>query len=118
VIVSISCDLKKDIELLLVRARPKLVAADSGNPETFSHLGREFGPIAHRVYFALDSPERSAKRYHDKETRRVMLDPWTVLNRARDCDGMTIDDQEFWCHCDMIKTLCDYLDLRRSTEGV
>jgi hypothetical protein len=106
---------KSDIEVLLNIARPKLIAADNGGgSELFNEVSKKFGPVAHRVYLALDLPERKPERYHNKETRRVMLDPCTVINRARsflDSDT-TIDDEEFWLHCDMIKSLCDYIDLR------
>lgn len=109
----LSEQVKKDIDSLLCEARPKLVAADrGGGSRLFNEVTEEFGPVAHRIYLALDRPERSVERYHDKETRRVLLDPWTVLNRAKDCKGKGIDDQEFWHHGDIIKTFCDYLDLR------
>lgn len=108
--------IKADIEILLNVARPKLIEADKGGgSKLFNEVSEEFGPIAHRVYLALDIPERSSERYHDKETRRVLLDPCTVLNRARDCEGISINDEEFWIHGDMIKTLCDYIDLWRNS---
>lgn len=105
---------KADIENLLTVARPKLIEADKGGgPKLFNEVIQEFGPIAHRVYLTLDKPQRSCDRYHDKETRRVMLDPWTVFNRAKSLgedSEITMDNQYFWMHGDMIKTLCDYLD--------
>lgn len=107
--------IQSEIKLLLNVARPGLIKADRGGGyKLFNEISEEFGPVAHRVYLALDKPERSIERYHDKETKRVMLDPWTVFNRTKNFSnfGITIDDVEFWCHCDMIKTLCDYIDLR------
>ena len=108
---------KSDIETLLNVARSRLIAADkSGDSDLFMAVSVKYGPVAHRVYLALDMPERSCERYHDKATKRVMLDPWTVINIAKSFHiqkfEITIDDQEFWMHADMIKTLCDYLDLR------
>jgi hypothetical protein len=106
---------KQDVELLLSVVRPKLIVADhGGGPKLFNEVCKEFGPIAHRVYLALDRPGRPLEYYHDKETKRVMLDPWTVLNRAKSFQNtnVNIDDVEFWDHCDMIKTLCDYIHLR------
>ena len=109
-------DLNSDIQTLLNVARPNLIAADNGGgSETFNEVCKEFGKTAHRVYLALDEPERSPERYHSKETRRVLLDPWTVLNRAKSCEGLSVDDEEFWFHCDMIKTLCDYIDLNKNS---
>lgn len=108
-------EINTDIALLLNVARPKLIAADQGQSELFNEVGKEFGPIAHRIYLSLDKPERVANRYHNKETRRVLLDPWTVLNRANGLEGISIDEEEFWCHSDMIKTLCDYIDMRNDS---
>ena len=112
--MEIDQQIKLDIETLLNVTRPKLVAADSGGgSELFNNVSEEFGPIAHRVYLALDVPQRSCERYHHPDTRSVLLDPITVLNRASSLKyDKTIDDPEFWLHGDMIKTLCDYLDLR------
>ena len=106
---------KSDINALINFARPKLISADrGGGSELFNQVSKEYGPIAHRLYLALDKPERSCERYHDKATRRVMLDPLTVLNRSKSFYNteITIDDPEFWLHADMIKTLCDYIDWR------
>lgn len=109
---------KLDIETLLTKAMPKLIEADrGGDSDLFLAVGVKYGPLAHRVYLALDMPERSYERYHDKATKRVLLDPWTILNRAKSFQDteITIDDQEFWMHGDMIKTLCDYIDLCRNS---
>lgn len=111
---------KTDIEMLLTIARPELIKADNGGgSELFNQVSDKFGPIANRIFLALDKPQRSFQHYHDKETQRVLLDPMTVLNRASSLSDseVTIDDPEFWCHCDMIKTLCDYLELR-FCEGI
>lgn len=102
---------KSDIQQLLNVARPNLIESDkNGSSKLFTEISHKFGPLAHRVYLALDKPQRSCEQYHHKETRRVMLDPWTVLNRSKDCGDSTIDDEVFWHHGDMIKTLCDYVD--------
>lgn len=110
----ISSTIKEDIASLLFEAREKLIAADEegGGSTVFTEVSNEYGPIAHRVFSALDLPNRKGELYHSKEAHRVLLDPMTVLNRFKDLEGKSVDDQEFWCHGDMIKTLCDYLDLR------
>ena len=114
-------NVKADIDLLINVVRPELVAADkSGNSELFNKIGEEFGPVAHRVYLTLDKPERSCERYHDRSTRRVMLDPWTVLNRTNSFkdSAITIDDLDMWLHGDMIKALIDYLLLIQDKEVI
>lgn len=117
--MNIESETKADIDLLINVASPKLMAADKGGgPQLFNEVSKEFGPVAHRVYLALDKPERSCERYHDKSTRRVMLDPCTVLNRAssfRDSE-ITIDDLDMWLHGDMVKALIDYLLLLQFEE--
>jgi hypothetical protein len=104
---------QSDIELLLNVARPKLVEADAGGgSELFNAVGEEFGPMAHRVFLELDMPSRKLG-YHNAEIARVLLDPWTIFNRARSLNNdITPDEVEFWKHGDMIKTLCDYIDLK------
>lgn len=114
---------KSDIETLLNVARPKLIEADKkGDSDLFISVSVKYGPIANRVYLALDKPERNPDHYHDKETKRVMLDPCTVINRSKSFViqnfEFNIDDPEFWLHADMIKTLCDYLDLRFNKEDL
>jgi hypothetical protein len=107
-----SSRLESYIELLLNDARPKLIAADKGGgSKLYNQVVEEFALMAHHVYWALEAPARSVEKYHDKDTKRVLLDPRTVLNRAQDTEA-SIEDLEFWKHGDMIKTLCDYLDLR------
>lgn len=105
---------------LLQKARAEIAAADkAGDSESFTALGFKYGPIAHKVYLSLDTPHRSCERYHDKETKRVLLDPMTVINRARsfpDNGASILDNPEFWIHPDMVKTLCDYLDQVYSRE--
>lgn len=106
--------IQSDIEQLINIARPKLALADKGaGSKLFNEIIDEFGPIAHRVYLALDKSEIK-KEYHD--AKKVLLDPWTVINRAEDLknSGITINDCDFWLHGDMIKTLCDYIDLRKT----
>lgn len=117
--MTIDKQIRLDIDSLLNMARNELKLADNGGgSKLFNEVSEKFGPIAHRVYLALDKPERSCERYHDKSTKRVMLDPWTVLNRAKNFQrsAVTIDDIEFWLHGDMIKTICDYLELRFNKE--
>jgi hypothetical protein len=106
--------LQSYINDLLNVAQPMLVAADTqgGGSELFSKVIKQFAQVAHHVYGALDVPNRKPELYHDSNAPRVLLDPMTVLNRSRDVPGASIDDLEFWEHGDMIKTLCDYLDLR------
>ncbi len=109
---------KEDIELLLNVARDEIINAE-GNHHLFNDVSLKYGPIAHRVYLALDTPFRSCELYHDKETRRVLLDPCTVIIRARqfqDNGSAAIDGVNFWNHADMIKTLIDYLALTYSKE--
>lgn len=109
---------KEDIELLLNIARDEVINAE-GNHHLFNDVGIKYGHIAHRVYLALDKPNRSCELYHDKETRRVLLDPWTVIMRSnsfQDSGSAAIDDPNFWNHGDMIKTLIDYLALTYSKE--
>jgi hypothetical protein len=106
--------LHENIEQLLNSARPLLIKADKGGGSTlFNKAIEDFGPLAHEVFLELDLPFRTANAYHDSEPNRVLLDPKTVLNRAADLNHkVDIDDLEFWMHGDMIKTLCDYLDMR------
>lgn len=107
-----------DIELLLTKARKEIEESDkAGDPHRFTDAGLIYGPIAHRVYIDLDVPER-AKHYHDSNTRRVLLDPCTVSNRARSVNDCSIDEPMFWYHADMVKTLCDYLDRVYSKEAM
>lgn len=106
-------NIKDDIFDLLNTAVNKLIAADSGNPDLFRQVGEEWGDVAHRVYLALDIPERSFERYHHPDTQRVLLDPCTVLNRKRSLllegKDVNIEHRLFWQNGDMIKTLCDYI---------
>lgn len=109
---------KEDIELLLNVARDEISNAE-GNHHLFNDVSLKYGPIAHRVYLNLDKPNRSCELYHDKETRRVLLDPWTVIMRSRMFQNKgpaAVDDPNFWNHADMIKTLIDYLALTYSKE--
>lgn len=112
--------LKDDIDLLLREARPAIATADqAGDSQVFTALGFKYGPTAHRVYLALDTPQRALGAYHSKETRRVLLDPMTVVNRACSFPNRglaVVDNPEFWIHADMIETLCDYLDRVYSKE--
>jgi len=110
---------KSDIETLLNVARPKLIEADKGKgSKLFNEVSKEFGPVACRTYLALDKPGRFCELYHDEVTKRVMIDPMTVFNRTKSLQNseISIDDPEFWSHGDMIKTLCDYLDMRTMEE--
>jgi len=114
---------KLDIELLLHVARSKVEEADQGGgTKLFNEVGETFGPTAHRVYLALDRPVRTVKNYHNRSMTRVLLDPWTVLNRARSYGirdtEISIDNLEFWLHGDMIKTLIDYLSLTYLKEDI
>ena len=112
--------LKDDIDLLLREARPAIATADqAGDSQVFTALGFKYGPTAHRVYLALDKPKRANEGDHSKETRRVLLEPMTVINRAHSLPGsgaVSLDDPEFWIHADMVKTFCDYLDRVYSKE--
>lgn len=107
--------MKSDIEQLLNVARPKLEEADkSGGSKLFNEVSEEYGPIAQRVFLTLDLPSRTFDNYHNRTMNRVLLDPFTVFNRATSLkaeDNRIIDTVEFWKHGDMIKTLCDYLAL-------
>ena len=111
-----------DIELLLNVVRPKIESADKvGASELFREIGEEFGSIAHRVYRALDLPVRTPENYHNRSMTRVLLDPFTVLNRSHSLgvmDEVAIDKPEFWDHADMIKTLIDFLSLIQSKKEV
>lgn len=103
-----------DIQILLTKVRKKLIEADNGGgSKMFNAISEEYGPVAHHLYLSLDTPYRSIEKYHDATSRRVMLDPHTVINRARffKDSEITIEDEEFWKHGDMIKALCDYIDL-------
>ena len=107
---------KADIERLMNVARQEIIDADkSGNSSLFSELGRRYGPIAYRVYLALDVTCRAVVNYHNEAMPRVLLDPYTILNRANTHGirelGLTPDSLEFWNHADMVKTLIDYLSL-------
>jgi hypothetical protein len=109
---------KLDIALLH-KARQKIEAIDkAGDPLEFNDAGLRYGSTAHRVYIALDVSHRSCECYHDKNTKRVLLDAWTVLNRTRSfkTENISIDDLKFWEHADMVKTLCDYLYLAYPQE--
>jgi hypothetical protein len=109
---------KEDIDLLLNVARDEIINAE-GNHHLFNDVSLKYGHIAHRVYLALDTPNRPSDLYHDKEARRVLLDPWTVIMRSRafqDNGPAAVDDPNFWNHSDMIKTLIDYLALTYSKE--
>ncbi len=112
--------IQEDIDLLLQEARPAIAVADkAGDHQSFSALGFKYGRIAHRVYLALDKPQRALEADHSKETRRVLLDPMTVVNRSHSLPGSgaaSLDDPEFWIHADMVKTFCDYLDRVYSKE--
>ena len=109
---------KLDIELLLNEARPEIKDADqAGDPHRFNDAGLKYGHIAHRVYLALDTPSRG--RCYDREAKRVLLDPWTVIMRSSKFENYgnsAIDDPNFWNHADMVHTLCDYLDLIYAKE--
>jgi hypothetical protein len=106
--------LHENIEQLLNSARPLLIKADKGGGSAlFNKAIEDFGSLAHEVFLEVDLPFRTADSYHNEDPNRVLLDPKTVLNRAADLSHkVDIDDLEFWMHGDMIKTLCDYLDMR------
>lgn len=103
---------KSDIELLLNVARDEIIKAE-GNPHLFNDISLKYGHIAHRLYKKLDAPSKEPGNYHNKTITAVLLDPWTVLNRANNFDRrdaeITPYSLEFWCHGDMIKSLIDYL---------
>ncbi|HEY4832813.1 MAG TPA: hypothetical protein VIH61_09680 [Waddliaceae bacterium] len=111
--------LKDDIELLLNIARDEIINAE-GCHKRFNAVAAKYHKIAHRVYKALDAPSKKLENYHNKNVKAVLLDPWTILNRARTFSGIGIninfDDPEFWNHADVIKTLIDYLALTYLNE--
>jgi hypothetical protein len=87
----------------------------NSNATNFNRIGENFGELAHRVFLALDIPSRSIENFHSKTSNRVLLDPYTVLNRARSLkadDSFIIDSVEFWKHGDVIKTLVDFLSIK------
>jgi hypothetical protein len=101
--------LKQDIALLLTLPK-KLKKNFSG--QGFSEVATKYGHLAFHVYQELDRPERDVGAF--LKAKRVLLDPWTVINRFK-ATGLSIDDVEFWENSDVILSLVNYLNLKKDT---
>ena len=67
--------------------------------KTFVKLAKRYGPIAYRIYEALNTHENP-----------IYLDPWLVCNRYRSSDGGLPDTPAFWNHADAVTGLVKALD--------
>lgn len=84
---------------LLRDATSELIEADEfGDALLFEKLGNTYGPIARKIFFEL------------QKTHPILLNPWAVANRARQCQS-DVGSFEFWSHGDMVISLCGLLDV-------
>lgn len=109
-------EIKADIQLLLNVVRPLIEETAVNSSHTFfNEISDKFKSVALRVFLALDLPSRRIENFHSRSSSRVLLDPYTILNRAMSLkadDSFTIDSLEFWDHTDVIKTLIDFLAIK------
>ena len=103
--MAVSCDLQTDIRILR-QASSEIIEADiSGNAEYFKELGKQYGPLARKVFFEL-------KRDH-----YILLNPWVIVNRARSCSNYDLGSFEFWNCGDMVVAMCTFLDFIEENEN-
>ncbi len=115
-VMMISCDLKEDIENLKLGVVKMEEAFKEGDGIRYGELGKEYGPIAFRVYKELDKESKGVDFF---DGNPVLLDPCTVQNRTKEMifqgEEPEIYSEEFWLHSDMAKSLCDYIDMKNNT---